>query len=82
MKMKLMTPEAIKEIESLIPDHEEALMRWGAQMYREGIVKGGYFSRYWTDIKNDCGCCKRTIFRYQKQKIRGGVLTRALSFFA
>ena len=39
MKMKLMTPEAIKEIESLIPDHEEALMRWGAQMYREGIVK-------------------------------------------
>ena len=40
MKMKLMTPEAIKEIESLIPDHEEALMRWGAQMYREGIVKG------------------------------------------
>lgn len=29
MKMKLMTPEAIKEIESLIPDHEEALMRWG-----------------------------------------------------
>ena len=40
MKMSLMTPEAIKEIESLIPDHEEALMRWGAQMYREGIVKG------------------------------------------
>lgn len=26
MKMKLMTPEAIKEIESLIPDHEEALI--------------------------------------------------------
>lgn len=40
MKMRLMTPEAIKEIESLIPDHEEALIRWGAQMYREGIVKG------------------------------------------
>lgn len=27
MKMKLMTPEAIKEIESLIPDHEEALIQ-------------------------------------------------------
>ena len=44
MKMRLMTPEAIKEIESLIPDHEEALMRWGAQMYREGIVKGAIFT--------------------------------------
>lgn len=30
MKMRLMTPEAIKEIESLIPDHEEALMRCSA----------------------------------------------------
>lgn len=40
MKMTLMTPEAIKEIESLIPNHEEALMQWGAQMYRDGIVKG------------------------------------------
>lgn len=40
MKMTLMTPETIKEIESLIPDHEEALMRWGAQMYREGFVEG------------------------------------------
>ena len=68
MKMKLMTPEAIKEIESLIPDHEEALMRWGAQMYREGHRKRSYFSRYWNDVRNDCGCCKRTIFRYQKQK--------------
>ena len=44
MKMRLMTPEAIKEIESGIPDHEEALMRWGAQMYREGIVKGAIFT--------------------------------------
>lgn len=44
MKMRLMTPEAIKEIESLIPDHKEALMRWGAQMYREGIVKGAIFT--------------------------------------
>lgn len=44
MKMRLMTPEAIKEIESLIPDHEEALMRWGAQIYREGIVKGAIFT--------------------------------------
>lgn len=40
MKMTLMTPKAIKEIESLIPDHGEALMQWGAQMYRDGIVKG------------------------------------------
>lgn len=40
MKYKLMTPEAIKEIESLIPDHGEALMQYGAQMYRDGIVKG------------------------------------------
>lgn len=40
MKMTLMTPEAIKDIESLIPNHGEALMQWGAQMYRDGIVKG------------------------------------------
>lgn len=40
MKNKLMTPEAIKEIESLIPDHGEVLVRYGAQMYRDGIVKG------------------------------------------
>lgn len=40
MKMTLLTPEAIKDIESLIPDHGEALMQWGAQMYRDGIVKG------------------------------------------
>lgn len=80
MKMKLMTPEAIKEIESLIPDHDEALMRWGAQMYREGIVKGAILAGTGMILGTIAGCCKRTILRYQKQKIRGGVLTRALSF--
>lgn len=40
MKNTIMTLEAISEIESLIPDHKEALMRYGAQMYREGIIKG------------------------------------------
>lgn len=40
-KNTLMTPETIKEIESLIPDHGEALIRWGAQLHRDGIVKGG-----------------------------------------
>ena len=40
-KNALMTPETIKEIESLIPDHGEALIRWGAQLHRDGIVKGG-----------------------------------------
>lgn len=50
MKMTLMTPEAIKEIESLIPGHEEALMRWGAQMYRDGIVKGAIVAGISTTI--------------------------------
>ncbi len=44
MKYKLMTPEAIKEIESLIPDHGEALMQYGAQMYRDGIVEGAIYA--------------------------------------
>ena len=44
MKNALMTPEAIKEIEGLIPDHGEALILWGAQLYRDGIVKGAIFA--------------------------------------
>lgn len=50
MKMTLMTSEAIKEIESLIPDHEEALIRWGAQLYRDGIVKGAIVAGIGTTI--------------------------------
>ena len=40
MKSKLMTEEAIKEIESLIPEHEQALILYGADLYRKGVIKG------------------------------------------
>lgn len=40
MKSKLMTEETIKEIESLIPDHEQALILYGADLYRKGMIKG------------------------------------------
>lgn len=34
---KVITANQIKEIEKLIPEHEDALMAYGADMYREGI---------------------------------------------
>ena len=51
MRNTIMTPEAISEIEILIPDHKEALMRYGAQMYREGIIKGAV----WACVGLVCG---------------------------
>lgn len=51
MKKTLMTPEAIKEIESLIPDHQEALMRWGD-------CCGSQYC-----VRNACGCLERLLFR-------------------
>lgn len=35
------TKGQIKEIESLLPDHFEALTAFGADMYKQGIIKGG-----------------------------------------
>lgn len=67
MKMRLMTPEAIKEIESLIPDHEEALMRWGAQMYREGIVKGAIFTGIGMTLGIVSGAVKELYFDTRKK---------------
>lgn len=67
MKMRLMTPEAIKEIESLIPDHEEALMRWGAQMYREGIVKGAIFTGTGMLLGMIAGVVKELYFNTKKK---------------
>ena len=68
MKMKLMTPEAIKEIESLIPDHEEALMRWGAQMYREGIVKGAILVGTGLILRTIAGVVKELYFDSKNRK--------------
>lgn len=67
MKMRLMTPEAIKEIESLIPDHEEALMRWGAQMYRDGIVKGAIFTGIGVTLGIVAGAVKELYFDTRKK---------------
>lgn len=68
MKMKLMTPEAIKEIESLIPDHEEALMRCGAQMYREGIVKGAILVGTGLILRTIVGVVKELYFDTKNRK--------------
>lgn len=67
MKMRLMTPEAIKEIESLIPDHEEALMQWGTQMYREGIVKGAIFTGTGMILGMIAGVVKELYFDTRKK---------------
>lgn len=67
MKMRLMTPEAIKEIESLIPDHEEALMQWEAQMYREGIVKGAIFTGTGMILGMIAGVVKELYFDTRKK---------------
>lgn len=67
MKMRLMTPEVIKEIESLIPDHEEALMRWGAQMYRDGIVKGAIFTGIGVTLGIVAGAVKELYFDTRKK---------------
>ena len=37
---KVVTANQIKEIEKLIPEHGDALMAYGADMYREGIFSG------------------------------------------
>ena len=68
MKMRLMTPEAIKEIESLIPDHEEALIRWGAQMYREGIVKGAIFTGIGMTLEIVASVIKELYFDTEKNE--------------
>ncbi len=39
-KFELMSSNDIKEIESLMPNHGKALVNFGAEMYKEGIIKG------------------------------------------
>lgn len=52
MKMRLMTPEAIKEIESLIPDHEEALIGVSVGAIFGVVIAGGFeVINLWKDKK-------------------------------
>ena len=39
-KFELMSSNDIKEIESLMPNHGKALVNFGAEMYKEGVIKG------------------------------------------
>lgn len=39
-KFELMSSNDIKEIESLMPNHRKALVNFGAEMYKKGIIKG------------------------------------------
>lgn len=39
----IITENAKREIESLIPEHEEALVMYGADMYRQGIFTGAFY---------------------------------------
>lgn len=47
----IITEELKKEIEQLIPGHEEALVAYGADMYRRGIVTGAV----WIALGVGCG---------------------------
>lgn len=38
-KFELMSSNDIKEIESLMPNHGKALVNFGAEMYKKGIIK-------------------------------------------
>lgn len=72
MKKELMTPDAIKEIESLIPDHEKALMLFGAQMYRDGIVKGVIVAGIGMTLGVIIGVTKDFYFNAKKEKGKNG----------
>lgn len=56
-----------KEIERLIPEHGEALVAYGADMYRQGMITGAV-------LLGAGVCCgfivegARTIYKYRKSK--------------
>lgn len=56
-----------KEIEQLIPEHREALVAFGADMYRQGIVSGAVL------LAAGVGCGiivegVKTIYKHRKSK--------------
>ena len=56
-----------KEIEQLIPEHTEALVAYGADMYRRGLITGAV----WLAIGVGCGFVitgLKEIYKYQKSK--------------
>ena len=69
-----------KEIEQLIPEHKEALVAFGADMYRRGLITGAV----WLAIGVGCGVIIEVLaemykHRKSEKESEGGVLTRALS---
>ena len=63
----IITETQKKEIERLIPEHGEALVAYGADMFRRGIIAGAVFLGAGV-------CCgfivegARTIYKYRKSK--------------
>lgn len=43
-----------KEIERLIPEHGEALVAYGADMYRQGIICRNGFAWRWSMLRFHC----------------------------
>lgn len=39
----IITENQKREIEQLIPEHEEALVVYGADMYRQGMITGAFY---------------------------------------
>lgn len=63
----IITENQKKEIERLIPEHGEALVAYGADMYRRGIITGAI----WLAIGLGCGFIvegTRKIYKYRKSK--------------
>lgn len=63
----IITKTQKKEIEQLIPKHGEALVAYGADMYRRGLITGAV----WLAIGVSCGFIverTRNIYKHQKSK--------------
>lgn len=63
----IITETQKKEIEQLIPDHGEALVAYGADMFRRGMVAGAV----WLGVGVCCGFVVmgvQTIYEYRKSK--------------
>ncbi len=63
----IITEIQMKEIEQLIPEHKEALVAYGADMYGRGIITGAV----WLAIGVGCGFVAgelMEIYKYWKSK--------------
>lgn len=62
------TKDHMAELEALIPDHKEALINYGADMYRSGIIKGAVVFGLGVGVAVATDLIVKTIKSFKKEK--------------